>query len=1139
ALHGAVNESQRAPLVARALRVAATEGPRGAITKAQNYLRFLEAKFPPHGAPVALRAARVLATTGPFGMGKKTAEYVQFHAKRLRHGEPEEVVAPKPVIVGTKFSVVSAVYNKTDSLEAYLGAYFTQSYQGPIELVLVDDASSDDSVAMIRRLQKSAPPNVDIVLVEHSENLGNCASRNEGIDKSTGAIVAIMDADNIVNYRFVEEHLKAHEKWGCEVVLGAFNIESRDRPIAEVMADYEANPERVLADMSLQDNDNRDSFLNCITRAFSIKREAIESPMFDEAFSYRVHSSAGFGWEDLDMGYRLHQRGLTVRFNKDAWAVHKSHPSAVPENEKAPRSAQNFRKLHEKHPDLQYVARKWSLDTFRAIDNWLRNSGDPANADARALRTLFGLDPVRPLPARAESRRPLRVLSYRWHCGHQYELYRLPYEFTLAGGRTAFTTVWDYESRPLRPNAKIVDVDSVSMTDFDLCILHFDEFCLRPDLSNNRLSLDWGSSFQHLLAEFPGPKVAICHGVPMFYGAYDPDYSKPNLLQVIEEERSRFVDALGDIPVICNSYQAQQEWGFRRSKVIWHGFDPSDYPEARRERGILTAVGNMKQRPHYRGLELYQKVVAKLSSRIDYLGDDLPNRVRPEPLDPQAFADPNLYARIKFDRFTRFLGRYSIFFNPTRTSPMPRTRGEGMMVGLASVNAHNHDVDKFITNGVDGFYSNSPDELAEKLDWLANRPDAAARMGRAGRKKAMDVFHIDRYLGEWRSTIDDLLGSGTVKAAPVPVAKARPRLSGGVLYISQAQGDTQRYRVDHPLELLRRANRFGRKIMSPDDPELRAGRIDDTIEPFDVFVLHRVAMSPSVDQLISKIRAKGGTVLFETDDLLFDPAYPRFFERVKLSSRLGPDDVERYLATIARCDAATCSTRFLKERLEALGKPAFVVRNGFSNEMRTHSAAAVAEDAARRGRRIVIGYASGTPTHQRDFEVALPGLLHVLERYRNTELRVIGHLSLSEKLPELGDRLSFVPRVSWRQLPKILRGFDINIAPLESDPFVEAKSEIKFTEAALVKRPTIASNVGAYRYAVRDGVTGLLAKNEADWADKLERLVSDASLRASMGEAAFKAVTTDYDPERLAGELDGVLNEVVALNRRSGAEAVP
>ena len=66
--------------------------------------------------------------------------------------------------------------------------------------------------------------------------------------------------------------------------------------------------------------------------------------------------------------------------------------------------------------------------------------------------------------------------------------------------------------------------------------------------------------------------------------------------------------------------------------------------------------------------------------------------------------------------------------------------------------------------------------------------------------------------------------------------------------------------------------------------------------------------------------------------------------------------------------------------------------------------------------------------------------------------------------------------MAWQGLPNIVAQIDINLAPLELDnPFCQAKSEIKFTEAALVGVPTVASPTQAFVYAMRDGEDGLLA----------------------------------------------------------------
>jgi glycosyltransferase involved in cell wall biosynthesis len=84
---------------------------------------------------------------------------------------------------------------------------------------------------------------------------------------------------------------------------------------------------------------------------------------------------------------------------------------------------------------------------------------------------------------------------------------------------------------------------------------------------------------------------------------------------------------------------------------------------------------------------------------------------------------------------------------------MPRSRGEPMMCGVVTVNAKNHDVDLFIKNGVNGFYADEPAELKEQLLFLLRNPAAARELGAAGRRTALDVFNIDRYLEDWHAVI--------------------------------------------------------------------------------------------------------------------------------------------------------------------------------------------------------------------------------------------------------------------------------------------------------------------------------------------------------------------------------------------------
>ena len=223
-----------------------------------------------------------------------------------------------------------------------------------------------------------------------------------------------------------------------------------------------------------------------------------------------------------------------------------------------------------------------------------------------------------------------------------------------------------------------------------------------------------------------------------------------NLMRPIEVERRRLVDYLGDIHVVCNSYQAQAEWQFRRSSVIWHGFDPAEFPPATYERNIVSPLGPLVlSRPHYRGYFLYREV---FNGHYDQL--------RPETLrvpEPHPHYVGNVYAIAKFRLYVDELRRYSVYFNPTLRSPMPRARGEPMMCGVVTVSARTHDVDRFIENGVDGFYADNADELRSQLYFLHRNPNATQRIGQAGRTKALKAFHIERYLSDWRALLAQII----------------------------------------------------------------------------------------------------------------------------------------------------------------------------------------------------------------------------------------------------------------------------------------------------------------------------------------------------------------------------------------------
>ena len=120
------------------------------------------------------------------------------------------------------------------------------------------------------------------------------------------------------------------------------------------------------------------------------------------------------------------------------------------------------------------------------------------------------------------------------------------------------------------------------------------------------------------------------------------------------------------------------------------------------------------------------------------------------------------------------------------------------------------------------------------------------------------------------------------------------------------------------------------------------------------------------------------------------------------------------------------------------------------------------------------------------------------------------------------------------ELPLEYARFHVSIAPLEvGNPFCEAKSEVKYIEAALVGVATVASPTEPFSAAIRHGETGFLATDDDSWYEALSRLVVDERLRNEVAANAHRDVLTRYGPENRTRVVTELLGQL--LGRKTGA----
>ncbi|KPL82534.1 hypothetical protein SE15_10410 [Thermanaerothrix daxensis] len=357
-----------------------------------------------------------------------------------------------------------------------------------------------------------------------------------------------------------------------------------------------------------------------------------------------------------------------------------------------------------------------------------------------------------------------------------------------------------------------------------------------------------------------------------------------------------------------------------------------------------------------------------------------------------------------------------------------------------------------------------------------------------------------------------------------------------VAIISGVQGDTRRYRAFHLREQLLLCG------VECEYSHITFPGVGDFADWADVLILQRVTWNRLVEALLQRAKRHGALVFADVDDLVFSPeAYrwinsPDFVDPIRLG--LYRENLNLNRETLIHCDGIIASTDFLAFHASQLSKPTWVHRNGFSLEMWMHSLDALKTMGSELNERIVLGYASGTPTHNRDFEIIKPVLQRLLDEYPYLHLHLVGHIHPGEDWGQATTRVHRLPFVPWRSLPKVLAQFSINLAPLRLDnPFSQSKSEIKYVEAALVKVPTVASPTAAYRYAIQHGKNGFLAADSWDWEEILRRLVEDANLRRAVGECAYQDVSFRYAPWKRAAEISALFNN--AFEQLGGAFYIP
>src|SRR5438093_498275 len=180
------------------------------------------------------------------------------------------------------------------------------------EVVVVDDGSTDDTLAMLAALR--TPFALRVLAEPHR---GPNAARNRGIAAARGRIVLFTGDDMIPGPSFLEAHLKFHGSHGEErdALLGLieWSPEIRVTPLMEHVVSPAGGQQFNFAEV----RDGKAEFNLFYTSNVSLKRSFLlrQETWFDTDFTYPA-------CDDIELGYRLRRQGMVLHFRPQAVTYH-------------------------------------------------------------------------------------------------------------------------------------------------------------------------------------------------------------------------------------------------------------------------------------------------------------------------------------------------------------------------------------------------------------------------------------------------------------------------------------------------------------------------------------------------------------------------------------------------------------------------------------------------------------------------------------------------------------------------------------------------------------------------------------------------------------------------------------------------
>lgn len=973
-------------------------------------------------------------------------------------------------VINPQVSVIITCYNHEKYIEQCIQSVFNQSYKN-ISLLVIDDGSKDHSATIIERILNESPFEETEFIKQ--ENKGVCLTRNRGIDWSTGEYLLFIDSDNFLDENYIEAMVEHAVKNNVDIVycdLYDFEndknfITSHDFDLAEFMKN------------------------NFIDNCSLIRKSIIDDIRYDEKLNRKFL---------VDYDFML-----------NLILTNKAKPGYCNSTKLNYRVLEDSISRKDGHQDLEYYYGVYTYILNKHLDNY---PSEVCEALKKNLYTVSG-----------------RLTAL---VNHHFELE--PYIQNLRADIQA------QKMKYSKKNAEYVRLEKRANQLFydNQALLHSTSYRLgnaiikpmylaKRALRNPKLIIKAGKRGKNYLAKkirrLPRPSVYYHRLVKdINRRKYQLENTKRYLIYVIFEDQKDiqeykylFLDHLAKfadkVLIISNSQLNERdmkhlsrygEVRIRENK----GYDTAAfrygileaYPDLSTEFSELILANDTSIGPIADFSHMFDEMDAK---KLDFWGvtfgeeqDDITgyNRYNYIPKHLQSY-----FLAIKRNMFLdpQFLKYWE---NLTQTDSREEAIGKHETVFTKYFADLGYRYDAYVRENSDSAMYIHPLKMLKlgvpliKYSALANYDDN--QFVWQGLQRKSEIPELIEYV-KMNSNYPVRLIHNIIEEI-----KNKPH-EEYILIIDGVQNiipQCTRYRVLNKQEYLENHG-YKVKVVNLSDFQMKDIRFASTI------IVYRAPYSAMLDDMVELAHQKGTKVYFDIDDLVIDTKYT---DQLEYTQKLDKHEKQNYDASVKNygammnlCDGVITSTNKMVDELKNYKGLICLDRNIASKELIQLSQESM-QNNRQNNQFVKIGYFSGSITHNENFNLIKNDLLQLMNDFNNVELHLVGHIDLPKEFIIYKDRIVLHDYIDWKELPKLISQVDINLAPLKKSIFNEAKSEIKWIEAALVKVVTVASNIGAFKDMIQDGKTGVLCEDN-QWFMKLKNLIQDEQSRVTIADNAY------------------------------------